>query len=67
MSDEKDKQDAAEFFVKMVETQGVAVSTVSDGHVMMFKRAWLQNLLDQYPDREQISIFIKRPDFKSAN
>lgn len=67
MSDEKDKQDAAEFFAKMVETQGVACSTVSDGHVLLFKREWLQNLLDQYPDRERLSIFIKRPDFKKAN
>jgi hypothetical protein len=67
MSDEKDKQEAAQFFLKMAETQGVACSTVSDGHTLLFKREWLQNLLDAHPNNDRICIFIKRPDFKQAN
>ena len=40
MTDKKD--DGIEFFQTLVETQGVACSTVSDGHVLMFKRKFLQ-------------------------
>lgn len=58
------KTDELDFFNEMVETQGVAVSTVSDGHVLMFKREFLQSLLDKYADQEKLIIFIKRPDFK---
>lgn len=65
MADEKDKSKAIEFFLELVEKTGVAVSTVSDGHVLMFKRIWLEKLLESTPDNQQITIFIKRPDFKN--
>lgn len=57
-------EDGLDYFTEMVETQGVAVSTVADGHVLMFKREFLQSLLDKYADQEKLIIFIKRPDFK---
>jgi len=60
-----DTKDAADYFAKICETQGVACSTVSDGHVLMFKRAWLENLLAAHPDKKEIAIFIQRPDFKN--
>jgi len=53
-----------DFFLELVRTQGVACSTVDDGHVLMFKREWLQSLLEKFPSQE-IAIFIKRPDFKN--
>lgn len=56
--------DAIDFFLKLAETQGVACSTVKDGHLLMFKRSFLQEILDKHPDRDKISIFVKRPDFK---
>jgi hypothetical protein len=56
--------DAIDFFKKLVETQGVACSTVNDGHVLMFKRSFLQDLIDKNLDKEELVIFIKRPDFK---
>ena len=59
-----DKDDGIEFFQTLVETQGVACSTVSDGHVLMFKRSFLQAMLDKNADQEKFIIFVKRPDFK---
>ena len=53
-----------EFFQALVETQGVACTTVSDGHVLMFKRSFLQAMLDKDADKEKFIIFVKRPDFK---
>lgn len=57
-------KDYIEYFTKIVETQGVACSTVKDGHIIMFKRSWLQGLLEQYADKPEIMIFIQRPEFK---
>jgi hypothetical protein len=56
-------KDAAEYLIKTLETQGVACSTVKDGHVLMFKRSVLQGLLDGHPDKNEFVIFVKRPDF----
>lgn len=61
--DDKDK--AIEFFLETVETQGVAVSSVTDGHILMFKTSFLQEMLDKYKDQEKISFFIKQPQFKN--
>lgn len=62
MSD--DKNDAADFLMEMCETQGAAASTVKDGHIILFKRKFLQAMLDKNPTQEKLMIFIKRPDFK---
>lgn len=64
MSD-KNYKDELEYFNAMFETQGVATSTVSDGHIIKFKRSMLQAMLDKNPDNEEFVIFIKRPDFKN--
>jgi len=42
-----------------VERTGVAASSVSDGTIFLFKRAYLVALLDKYPN-EMISLFIKK-------
>jgi hypothetical protein len=60
-----DNKDAAEFLIKTLEAQGVACSTVKDGHVLMFKRSVLQNMLDSHPDQDEFVIFVKRPDFEN--
>lgn len=64
MSDSK-KDDGIDYFLKLVETQGVACSTVKDGHIIMFQRSWLQSLLDSHSDNPEITIFIQRPEFKN--
>ena len=60
MSNE-DKEAAVNNFLDTVETQGVAASTVKDGHVLMFKTQWLRDILNKNGHKEQISIFIQRP------
>jgi len=60
MSDDKDA--AMDLFLQNVKTHGAAVSTVSDGHVIMFDRKTLQALLDKDPDAPSMVIFIKKPD-----
>jgi len=57
-------KDDTDFFLEIVRTQGVACSTVEDGHVLMFKREWLQSLLDKYSN-DSIAIFVKRPEFNN--
>ncbi len=51
-----------EFLLELVKLNGVACSTVKDGHVLVFKREFLQNLLDGNGNKE-FAIFVKRPDF----
>ena len=58
----KDKD--IDFFIDVCDVNGVACSTVSDGHVLMFKREQLQSLLDKYVDKPKIIMFIERPEFK---
>jgi hypothetical protein len=67
MSDDKKNDNGAEFLMELVKCQGVACSTVKDGHILMFKRAWLVDLLAQHPDNPELCIFIKRPDFAKGN
>ena len=56
--------DAVDYMHAPVDAQGVCASTVSDGHVLMFKRSFLQAILDKNPDHEKLIIFVKRSDFK---
>lgn len=65
MASDSDKDKAVEFFNAIVDVNGVACSTVSDGHVLQFKTSWLKSILEQYGSKEKITIFIKRPDFKN--
>lgn len=65
MSEISNKNDGVDFFIKTLDTQGVAVSTVKDGHILAFKREHLQQILDAHPDQEKIIIFIKQPEFKN--
>jgi hypothetical protein len=67
MSDEIDEKKAAKHLLDVMELQGISCATVSNGHLIMFKRTWLQALLDQHPGKESISMFLERPDFKKAN
>jgi hypothetical protein len=64
--DKKDKsQEAADFMVELMRAQGVAVSTMRDGTILFFKRSYLQELLDSHPGKEELVLFIKRPDFQN--
>jgi hypothetical protein len=54
-----------DFMLKMLDTQGIAVSTVSDGHIFMVKMSFLKELIEKHSSKESITIFLKRPDFKN--
>jgi hypothetical protein len=54
-----------DFLLEMLETQGVAASSVTDGHILLFKKKFLQDLLDQNAGKEKIIIFVKQQEFKN--
>ncbi len=57
-------EDASEFLLAAAEANGVACATVDDGHVLIFKRAKLEEILRSVGDREQVVIFVKRPNMQ---
>ena len=54
-----DVNDGLDLFNETLEDDGVAIVSVSDGHVFGFKRATLQAMLDQNPDNEKFVVFVK--------
>lgn len=56
---------STDFLLDLLEAQGVAASSVSDGHILLFKRKFLQDLLDKNSDKEKIIIFVKRQEFNN--
>lgn len=58
-----DDKNGIDFMMKVLDHQGVTASTVSDGHVIIFKRETLQAILDNNPDSKTLTIFVKRPEF----
>ncbi len=61
MSDDK----GIDFLLETVEQEGVACSTVADGHVFIFKRNHLVDLLEKNPGSGNVVIFVKKRDFKN--
>lgn len=54
-----------EFLLKIAELNGVACATVKDGHVLIFTRSKLVDVLARIDanGNDKAIIFIKRPDF----
>lgn len=65
MSTENEKKQAAEYLAELAEQQGVAVSSVKDGYILLFKRERMQELIDQYPDKPMLLIFVQKPTFQN--
>ena len=65
MNDKEDDQDV-EYLLEMCELEGVSAATVSDGHILVFKRRKLQELLDKN-DGDIVTIFVKRRDATKSN
>jgi hypothetical protein len=64
MSD--DQKDAGiDLLLKEVETKGVAISSVKDGHLIIFDRKWMQAKLDEHPDQKRFIIFLQQPQFNN--
>lgn len=65
MSDNEADDKAIDFLMESAEKLGVSCATTKDGHVLVFKKDFLKNLLEKNIDRDTIAIFIKRNDFKN--
>lgn len=61
MSNDKVNNNEAAYLDALSDAQGIVCASVSDGHVFMFKRKVMQALLDQYPNNEKLTIFVKSP------
>jgi len=65
---EKDNPDydkTVEFMVESAERQGAACISTSDGHVIMFRRDHLEELLKKNPDAKLLTVFVQRRNFKN--
>jgi len=56
---------AADFILEMLDKKGIAISSVKDGHVIMMKRSFLEELLARDETQEQFLIFLKKPGFEN--
>ena len=54
-----------DFLNETCERDGVAVSTTKDGVFFMFKRSKLKQIVEQYPDKETLCIFVQHRTFKN--
>ena len=61
MSKEDEAKQAAGYLMTLALQKGFAVSTVKDGTILIFKRAAMQDLINQYPDKELLQIFVQQP------
>lgn len=60
----------AGFLLEMAKMQGgAACATVKDGHVLVFSKQALMNLLQQCneADKDQVVVFVKRSDMSKAS
>lgn len=63
MSEESEK--AADFILEMLDKKGISITSVKDGHVIMVKRSFLEEMLAKDPKQEQFLIFLKKPGFEN--
>lgn len=61
--------DAIDFMIKLADVEGIACSTVSNGHILVFKKTHLEGILKHITDKgsDKAIVFVKRPDFNSVN
>lgn len=61
------KNDVGDYMKTLADMQGVAVSTVSDGWVMLFKNSKLKELLDASEASGYALVFVKSGDKNVVN
>lgn len=69
MSDIERKQleDNVDYLFALADVNCVAVTTLSDGVALIFKKNTLKQILEKYQDREEIVILIQNPGKKEQN
>lgn len=63
-------EEGADYLMEMARVGGgVACATVDDGHVLVFSKEALANLLQQATNngKDQVIVFIKRRDMSNAS
>jgi hypothetical protein len=62
MNDEENDKKLIKHFADVADKEGVAVSHVKDGYLLMFKKEHMQRLLNEN-DSDKLLIFIKYQKF----
>lgn len=63
--DDKDVSEAVDYINVMVKNQGATCTSVKDGHIFVFKKSFLKDLLDKQLTDDNIVIFIQKPKFEN--
>lgn len=58
-------ENGAEFLMEQAKANGVACSTVKDGHVLVFSEQKLRDMLAAAEGKGFVICFVKRPEFAS--
>lgn len=68
MSNDRKPNDNIELLLEMAKINGVAVTSVSDGHVLIFTKASLEKFLKECSENgsEQLAVFVKHGEVKSG-
>ena len=64
MSNDKDHID---FFLDEVGTKGIAIRTVGNDKILMFRRDFMQKLLDSHPTDDTLAILLQTPTPQNQN
>lgn len=66
---QQEMQDAAKYMVKMLDVRGYSVAQVKQGHLFLFKREKIEELLKKHPGAPVIQLLVehKTIDDKSGN
>ena len=59
--------DGLDFMLELADKTGVAVTSVSDGHVLIFTKKHLEGILKAITDsgQDKCVVFVKKPEFKN--
>jgi len=59
---EAEMENAAAFMIAMMKKNGVAISSVKNGYLLMFTREKLESILKENPKAPAITIMVQTPD-----
>lgn len=63
MSNKDDDQESkvAEYMIENMQNNGISTMTVRDGHILLVKRSFLEELLSKHPNQPIFQIFLQKP------
>ncbi len=59
--------DGVEYLKALADVQGVACASVTDGHVLIFKKWKLEEILKAIGEKDQAVVFVQRPEAKNQS